>query len=126
MALERVKQTSPQVGLSRSQRAANLAGAFRVDEARAGRIAGGATGAGGRRADHRGHRQRRRQGSAQGRRNPRRSAGFRQGRDSAVICCIRGASGTCGFAMAHIVVYTTATCPYCLAAKSLLEKEGGL
>ncbi len=25
--------------------------------------------------------------------------------------------------MAHIVVYTTATCPYCLAAKSLLEKK---
>jgi glutaredoxin 3 len=25
--------------------------------------------------------------------------------------------------MAHIVVYTTATCPYCLAAKRLLEQK---
>jgi ComF family protein len=40
MALERVKATAPQVGLTRAQRAANLAGAFRVDQARAGRIAG--------------------------------------------------------------------------------------
>jgi len=42
MALERVKPTAPQVGLTRPQRAANLSGAFRVDKARAGRIAGGA------------------------------------------------------------------------------------
>ncbi len=40
-ALERVKATTPQVGLTRPQRAANLAGAFRVDKARAGRIVGG-------------------------------------------------------------------------------------
>ncbi len=40
MALERVKQTSPQVGLSRSQRAANLAGAFRVEPEARARIAG--------------------------------------------------------------------------------------
>jgi glutaredoxin 3 len=25
--------------------------------------------------------------------------------------------------MAHIVIYTTATCPYCLAAKALLDKK---
>ncbi|HXY59523.1 MAG TPA: ComF family protein [Methylocystis sp.] len=36
LALERVKPTAPQVGLTRAQRAANLAGAFRVDETRAG------------------------------------------------------------------------------------------
>ncbi len=42
MALERVKPTAPQVGLTRPQRAANLSGAFRVDKTRAGRIAGGA------------------------------------------------------------------------------------
>ena len=42
LALLRVKATPPQVGLSRAQRAANLAGAFRVDKTRAGRIAGGA------------------------------------------------------------------------------------
>jgi ComF family protein len=41
LALERVKPTAPQVGLTRPQRAANLAGAFRVDKARAGRINGG-------------------------------------------------------------------------------------
>jgi len=40
MALLRVKPTAPQVGLTRTQRAANLAGAFRVDKERAGRIAG--------------------------------------------------------------------------------------
>jgi glutaredoxin 3 len=26
--------------------------------------------------------------------------------------------------MAHIVVYTTPTCPYCIAAKRLLKKKG--
>ena len=41
LALERVKATAPQVGLTRPQRAANLAGAFRVDKAKAGRIVGG-------------------------------------------------------------------------------------
>ncbi|QGM45809.1 ComF family protein [Methylocystis heyeri] len=39
-ALERVKLTQPQVGLSRSQRAANLAGAFRVAPLAAARISG--------------------------------------------------------------------------------------
>jgi ComF family protein len=40
LALERVKATSPQVGLTRAQRAANLVGAFRVDAAHSGRVAG--------------------------------------------------------------------------------------
>lgn len=40
LALQRVKATTPQVGLSRAQRAANLSGAFRVDPERAGLIAG--------------------------------------------------------------------------------------
>jgi ComF family protein len=40
MALMRVKATTPQVGLSRAQRAANLAGAFRVDPERAARFDG--------------------------------------------------------------------------------------
>lgn len=35
LALERLKQTAPQVGLTRAQRAANLAGAFSVDKTRA-------------------------------------------------------------------------------------------
>ena len=35
LALERVKSTAQQVGLTRAQRAANLAGAFRVDKMRA-------------------------------------------------------------------------------------------
>jgi ComF family protein len=39
-ALERVKSTSPQVGLSRIQRAANMQGAFRVPEAVKPRLAG--------------------------------------------------------------------------------------
>jgi ComF family protein len=39
-ALLRVKATAPQVGLSRAQRAVNLAGAFRVDPARAATFAG--------------------------------------------------------------------------------------
>ncbi len=38
LALERVKATTPQVGLTRAQRAANLAGAFRVEPTLAGRI----------------------------------------------------------------------------------------
>lgn len=40
LTLERVKRTQPQVGLSRSQRAANLAGAFRVEPEGAARILG--------------------------------------------------------------------------------------
>ena len=39
-ALERVKATTPQVGLTRAQRAANLAGAFHVNDERAGRLTG--------------------------------------------------------------------------------------
>jgi predicted amidophosphoribosyltransferase len=39
LALKRVKATPPQVGLTRAQRAANLAGAFRVDKTRAARFA---------------------------------------------------------------------------------------
>jgi ComF family protein len=39
LALQRVKATPPQVGLTRAQRAANLAGAFRVDKTRAARFA---------------------------------------------------------------------------------------
>lgn len=38
MALERVKPTTPQVGLTRAQRAANLSGAFKVDATRAARL----------------------------------------------------------------------------------------
>jgi ComF family protein len=40
LALTRVKATAPQVGLSRAQRAVNLAGAFRVDPERAGGLEG--------------------------------------------------------------------------------------
>lgn len=40
MALARVKATAPQVGLSRAQRAVNLAGAFRVDPLRAAVLEG--------------------------------------------------------------------------------------
>jgi ComF family protein len=40
LALERVKPTAPQVGLTRAQRAANLAGAFRVAKERAPLIEG--------------------------------------------------------------------------------------
>jgi len=40
LALERVKPTAAQVGLTRAQRAANLAGAFRVDKTRAAPFAG--------------------------------------------------------------------------------------
>jgi len=40
MALERVKATAPQVGLTRNQRASNLQGAFRVREEMAVKIAG--------------------------------------------------------------------------------------
>jgi ComF family protein len=39
-ALERVKPTAPQVGLTRAQRAANLSGAFRVAKERAALVAG--------------------------------------------------------------------------------------
>jgi predicted amidophosphoribosyltransferase len=38
LALERVKPTAPQVGLTRAQRAANLAGAFSVDKTQAARF----------------------------------------------------------------------------------------
>jgi ComF family protein len=40
LALERVKPTAPQVGLTRTQRAANLAGAFRVARERAALVSG--------------------------------------------------------------------------------------
>lgn len=40
LALERVKSTAPQVGLTRAQRAANLSGAFLVSKERAPQIAG--------------------------------------------------------------------------------------
>ncbi len=40
MALERVKPTPPQVGLSKAQRAANMQGAFRVSDEGRGRVVG--------------------------------------------------------------------------------------
>jgi ComF family protein len=40
LALQRIKATAPQVGLTRAQRGANLAGAFRVDPERAGLLQG--------------------------------------------------------------------------------------
>lgn len=40
MALQRVKATTPQVGLSRAQRSANLTGAFRVEPERAAALQG--------------------------------------------------------------------------------------
>jgi ComF family protein len=40
LALERVKATAPQVGLTRVQRSANLQGAFRVRDGEGGKIAG--------------------------------------------------------------------------------------
>jgi predicted amidophosphoribosyltransferase len=40
VTLQRVKATTPQVGLSRAQRAANLSGAFRIDSERAALLRG--------------------------------------------------------------------------------------
>ncbi|PPD45628.1 MAG: amidophosphoribosyltransferase [Methylocystis sp.] len=40
LTLQRVKATTPQVGLSRAQRAANLSGAFRIDSERAALLKG--------------------------------------------------------------------------------------
>jgi hypothetical protein len=84
MALERVKPTAPQVGLTRPQRAANLSGAFRVDKTRAGANRRRRRRGGRRRSHHRRHGQRRRAGAAEGRRRPRRSPRFRADGDRRV------------------------------------------
>ena len=78
-ALKRVKATAQQVGLSRSERAANVQGAFRVPEEGKAAVAGRRLVAGRRCADVRRHGRGLRPGAAARRRRQRRCAGFRQG-----------------------------------------------
>jgi predicted amidophosphoribosyltransferase len=78
-ALKRVKFTAQQVGLSRTQRAANIQGAFRVPPDGKGEVIGAKAHSGRRRADFGRYRRGMRQGAFARRRQERRCAGVRQG-----------------------------------------------
>ena len=78
-ALKRVRRTASQVGLSADQRRRNVAGAFKVPPARAGRGQGQEGPRHRRRDHHRGHRRGLRAGLAQGRGGAGRCPGAGQG-----------------------------------------------
>ena len=128
-ALRRVRATQQQIGLSRSQRASNVQGAFKVAPDRSRRHPGPPRGPDRRRPDLRRHHRRlrpgliARQGRAGRRAGIRAGCGHPQGSHIIQRLAIPGTCEPERAMTAAIEIYTRPGCGYCTAAKSLLTRK---
>ena len=123
-ALKRVRATPQQVGLSKSERADNVQGAFRVPAEEKPHVERPPAGADRRRAHLRGNRRHLRPRAAAGGRRPCRRAGLCPGCRRHTHSHITRAGTTRSTVMPPVEIYTTRYCPYCNAAKALLNRKG--
>ncbi len=127
-ALRRVRPTQQQIGLSRSERASNVQGAFKVAPERQGRYCRAPRDSGRRCPDLGRHRGRLRAGAVARQSGAGRRAGIRAGcghpQSSHIIQILRPSILAKPSTMtAAIEIYTRPGCGYCSAAKSLLTRK---